>query len=129
MAIALVGALLRKKIDVMVPAPVLAEVSLQASAPIPLAGLNVVAFDRTAAEYMGEHFPQNVLIQSRDAAGSTTAVVRMDSMIVATALRHRAEVLYSYDLQRPMVGLCAQVGLPCVDPRTLAAPQQELFDE
>ena len=86
----------------------------------------VVAFDRTAAEILGERFPPTVLTVHRDesAARAPLHYIKYDAMIVACAVRHRANVLISCDADQRK--LAAKVGLSAAVPSDYLALQPRL---
>ncbi len=57
----------------------------------------VVPFDRLAAEELGRKFSSQVIKQQKISTGHEKAFIQYDAMIVACAIRHRADCIISLD--------------------------------
>ncbi|HYO68936.1 MAG TPA: PIN domain-containing protein, partial [Archangium sp.] len=57
----------------------------------------VVPFDRLAAEVLGKKFSADVIKQQRKANGYEKAYIQYDAMIIACAIRHKADCIISFD--------------------------------
>ena len=57
----------------------------------------VVAFDRLAAEVLGERFKASVIKQQKLKTGYEKGYIQFDAMIVACAIRHKADCIVSFD--------------------------------
>lgn len=95
--------------------------------PPRLAGFEVVPFDRRAARALAEKFPKEALTRYRDESDKgqpPLQYIKYDAMIVACALRHKADVFVSIDTdQRKMA---SAVGLRVAWPRDFFAQQLTL---
>lgn len=92
-----------------------------------LAHIEVVPFDRLAAQLLAEKFPKEVLTRYRDESDKKAPpidYIKYDAMIVACGVRHRADVFVSLDTdQRKMA---SKVGLSVAWPRDYMGRQQLL---
>lgn len=126
----LLDALVSAKRPVLIAAPSFAEFLRKAPrTPSPhLAVIEVVAFDRIASELLATKFPKHVLTRYRDQSSRGKPpidYIKYDAMIVACAVRHKADVFVSLDDdQRSMA---ANVGVKVAWPRDYMAPQQTLI--
>lgn len=115
---ALVGA--RRKI--LIAAPALAEVLRgQDTSPIFDPLVQVVPFDGLAARILAKNMP-HVLFSTLQEPRPPKVYLKFDSLIVACALRGKADVLVSLD--GDMSGLATKAGLRVVDPPSLLGPQK-----
>lgn len=126
----LLDALVSAKRPVLVAAPSFAEFLRKGPrTPSPhLAGIDVVAFDRLASELLATKFPKHVLTQYRDQSSKGKPpldYIKYDAMIVACALRHKAEVFVTLDDDQRRMAV--NVGLKVAWPRDYMAPQQILI--
>jgi predicted nucleic acid-binding protein len=108
---------------ILIPAPALAEfVRNPDSKPPPRVDrVEIVAFDELAAIRMGT-FPPVAVTATPD---YPKAVLKFDAMIVACAIRHRADALISLDEKQRK--LAVALGLRAVEPNELKAAQGALF--
>lgn len=110
-------ALLDEGIDVLVSACTYAEVvrwGHYQSVPR-FTGVIPVAFDEPAAEKLGKHFPMKLLEKIKAETGTSKTCLKLDSMIVASAIRYGVGFHLSKDADH--VRLCETAGLPCFSPR------------
>lgn len=63
-------------------------------------------------------------MKARDASGATLQYIKYDAMIVASAIRHRADCLVTRD--GPMKHLAEQAKLPCFAPEHFFSRQGTL---
>lgn len=90
-------ALVVHKRDILIAAPTLGE-CLRGGHKVPLVrGVEVIAFDRQAAEHLGSGLPMSVLKQIKNAGGVTLTHLKFDALIMACAVRGRADCLVTYD--------------------------------
>jgi len=123
---ALFDAMLAERHQILVSTPTVAEMLRRAPvSPLPRTRLvRVVPFDLAAAEVLGQRFPPSVLTKVRDHTGSTLHYIKYDAMIVACAVRHRADVLITTDAKQRK--LASSVGLRCAAPSEFATKQLAL---
>lgn len=83
----------------LMPAPALAELARGGrSVDMPRAGsIVVVSFDSQCAKLLGERFNQDVFKEQMTKSGFPKPFLQFDTMILATALRHKAECLITMD--------------------------------
>jgi predicted nucleic acid-binding protein len=122
----LFDALVADRRQILVSTPTVAEILRRAPvSPLPRTRLvRVVSFDLAAAEVLGQRFPPSVLAKVRDDTGGPLHYIKYDAMIVACAVRHRAEVLVTTDAKQRK--LANSVGLRCATPSEFAAKQLAL---
>lgn len=86
---------------IIVPAPALAElIRGNPSGPWPLPrnpSFFVGSFDEKCARILGERFPPGIIKQQVHSSGFSKGYVQFDTMILATALRYKAECLITMD--------------------------------
>jgi predicted nucleic acid-binding protein len=92
-----------------------------------LSSIEVVPFDRLAAQLLAKEFPKEALTHYRDASDKSKPpldYIKYDAMIVACGVRHKAGVFVSLDTdQRKMA---VKVGLTVAWPRDYMGAQQVL---
>jgi predicted nucleic acid-binding protein len=113
----------------LVAAPTFAEFLRKRKAkPIPhLAHIEVVPFDRMAAQVLAERFPKEALTRYRDQSSKGSPpidYIKYDAMIVACGVRHKADVFVSLDDDQRKMAVA--VGLKVASPRDYMGRQQEL---
>ena len=131
---ALLDALVNERRSVLIAAPSAAEIFRRApTTSIPRTPLiRVFPFDLLAAEILGKQVPPHVINSFKDPAKPRPAdYIKYDAMILACAVRHRADALISTDEnRRPLavsVGLPMQVPSDYARPPAPPSPQRELF--
>ena len=114
--------------EILIAAPSIAEMIRQdGKGVIPhRRGVEVVAFDARAAEFLGRKFPERVLALERTTTGLPRNYIKYDAMIVACAVRHRATHLVSLDI--PLTTFANTAGLKAQAPEDFVAPQMDLGD-
>jgi predicted nucleic acid-binding protein len=119
----LVDALLHANRDVLIAAPTIAEIlRFGGGSDVPhRRGLIVVPFDDVAARVLGRSVPIDVLDQLKASTGVSKTMLKYDAMIVACAVRHRAEVVVSLDSD--CVSLGQKFPIRVTSPVTLLDPQ------
>jgi predicted nucleic acid-binding protein len=80
----------------------------------------VVAFDRLAAETLGERFKASVIKQQRLKTGYEKAYLQYDAMIIACAIRHEADCIVSFD--NGVSDDIEDVGIPVHNVRSFRLP-------
>jgi predicted nucleic acid-binding protein len=116
--------MLAHELEILVAAPTLAElIRSGASGDVPRAdNVEVVAFDDEAAMLLGKTFPVETLKSVRDTQGCLSLThLKYDAMIVACAIRHRAECIIAIDPDIPRLG--QMVKIPVVSPLHFVQPQ------
>jgi predicted nucleic acid-binding protein len=113
--------------EILIAAPSIAEMIRQeGKGAIPhRRGVEVVAFDARAAEFLGRKFPERVLTLERKATDLPKDYIKYDAMIVACAVRHRATHLVSLDA--PLTTFAKTAGLSAQAPEDFVGPQTDLF--
>lgn len=109
--------MIANKLDVLIAAPTLAEIYRGGGSgkpPPQLAQFCIVSFDDEAARILGTRFPQLSLVNFQKSTGDPLSYYKYDALIVACAVRHRADVLVSLDSQ--MRTLATSVQLRAVAP-------------
>lgn len=124
---ALWEAMLANDRQILIAAPTVAEMIRQhgkGQAPR-RKGVEVVAFDRPAAELLGHALPQAVLKGQQQSTGLPFNYIKYDALLLACAARHRATQVVCMDGQ--MHGMAALLGLTAKKPEDFLAPPS-LFD-
>jgi predicted nucleic acid-binding protein len=105
----LFDALLANGKTILIAAPSLSELLRRPEAsPIPhREGIVVVPFDGAAARLLAERLPLTVIVQAKQKAPSN--YIKYDAMIVACALRHRADFLITKDGQQTTIAQSANL--------------------
>ncbi len=122
----LLEAMIENGKTVLIAAPSITEL-LRGESPVEppkTMGIIVVGFDDQAARLLAEDFPQEVLVKTRDASGTTLQYIKYDAMIVACAKRHRADCLVTRDAA--MERLAKHAKLPCFRPNHFYSRQGTL---
>jgi predicted nucleic acid-binding protein len=83
-------------------------------------GIEVVAFDDQAARILGEYFRDEALKQVQQEVGTARRVVSIDALIVASAIRYRAEVIVAIDGDIPALVAKANVEFRVITAQTPA---------
>lgn len=117
--------------EILIAAPSLAEIIRGGSGrAVPhVRGVEVVAFDDTAARLLGTAFPATVLKNHPDRATAGLGVLKYDSMIVACAARHKAQCIVTLDKRQAT--LAGTIGLKASRPEEFTVrvmKQTSLFD-
>jgi predicted nucleic acid-binding protein len=90
-------ALVAHKRDILIAAPTLGE-CLRGGHKVPLVrNVEIIAFDRPAAELLGAGLPMSVLKQLKSLGGPPLTHLKFDALIIACAVRGRADYLVTYD--------------------------------
>ena len=118
----LVDALLQHRSEVLIAAPSLAEV-LRAggSAPPRRRGITVVPFDDAAATALGKKLPLSKWEAIKVLSGTSNTRLKYDTMIVACAIRHNADVIATLDDKLAQVATAG--GMRSAEPLKLLQPQ------
>ncbi|MGZ3459846.1 MAG: type II toxin-antitoxin system VapC family toxin [Archangium sp.] len=91
------AALVAHKRDILIAAPTLGE-CLRGGHKVPLVrNVEVISFDRPAAELLGTGLPMSVLKQLKSQGGPPLTHLKFDALIMACAVRGRADHLVTYD--------------------------------
>lgn len=116
-----VETLLKDEHRLAIPAPAFAELRRCHDAPSlePLRRLQVLSFDRQAAEVLGTRFPHEMIAGL--AAPGRLSHLKFDVQIVACAIRHRVSLHVALDHDHH--DLCNRAGLPCKWPVDIASAQ------
>lgn len=134
-AVSLVEDLTTQGIAIMIPSIVLAEYLVfydPAEQPAQSSMLRknffVAPFDPVAAEIAAELYSQRLIAQAREETGQSKHALKADVKIIATAIAHRANCIYSHDGQfesfaRGRIAVCGLPELPRHRPL-----QRPLFD-
>ena len=107
--------------EILIAAPTIAEVMRhdgKRSLPRVL-GIEVVSFDDQAALILGRAFPANVL-KSLKRGDTTLTHLKYDALIMACAVRHKADCVVAID--EDLFSLGAAVGMPVHRPADFLAP-------
>lgn len=88
-------------------------------------GVVVVAFDQTAADVLGRNFSKEILVRFKTETGLVKDWIRYDAMIAACAIRHKAEMLVSTDINQTAIARSA--GITVKTPSDFLRRQQDLF--
>jgi predicted nucleic acid-binding protein len=112
---------------VLIAAPTAAEIYRRSpTTAIPRTRLvEVVPFDALAAIELGQRFPPDVLKTFRQGK-IPLDYIKYDAMIVACAIRHRAQAFVSTDEHQRK--LASAVGLTVKYPRDYLSKQQEMYE-
>jgi hypothetical protein len=123
---AAVDALQKDEHRLAIPSPAFAELRRchDAGVLFPLRGLQVLSFDRQAADLLGTHFPHGRIAQLADPG--RLSHLKFDVQIVACALRHHVTVHVALDEDHHK--LCDRAGLRCVWPKQLVMASQVPID-
>lgn len=87
-------------------------------------GVVIVSFDEPAARLLGEKFPASTLVRLRDQLGAPLQYIKYDALIVACALRHRADSVITMDAG--IKALASHVGIKAQSPCDFASKQLSL---
>lgn len=87
-------------------------------------GIETVPFDEVAADLLARQLPAAVIKQVHQESGLAYDYIKYDAMIVACALRHRADHFVTLD--RRQTGLATRVGLKTFRPSDYEQRQQSL---
>ena len=122
---ALLAALLSNRCTLLIPAPAAAEFYRKNSpTSLHVLGIEVVPFDDETARKVGESFPPNVIKQESVASGHPISFMKYDAMIVACAVRHRADAVIATDDR--LLKLCKRVQMSSRKPFEFLAKQPAL---
>lgn len=89
-----------------------------------VSGLEVIAFDRAAAELVGRHYPATEIKALAAALGIRQGLVKVDAMVVACAVRHRADAIVALD--DDIKKIAKKFGADCHAPIDLLPTQAKL---
>jgi predicted nucleic acid-binding protein len=90
-------ALVNRKREILIAAPTLAE-ALRGGHKVPLVhGVEVISFDRRAAELLGTGLPMPMIKQVQTQGGLPLTRLKFDALIIACAVRGQADMLVTYD--------------------------------
>lgn len=119
-----VKAMLEHERELLIATPTLAEVLRgDASSTLPSTkGIEVVSFDRKAAVTLGTTFPADGLRKRAKGLGVDREIMYFDMLIVACAIRHRADRVITLDKGRIMRHLGLQSPLPISTPTDFQLP-------
>jgi len=125
--VALWDALIQADAQILIAAPSVAELlRSEKKTPLPrTVHVQVVAFDLPAAEILADKLPQRILKAQAVATGDPLQYIKYDAMIVACALRHRAESVITYDGQ--MVEMCRVAAIRSNTPQDFRDQQTDIF--
>ncbi|WP_309889632.1 PIN domain-containing protein [Archangium sp.] len=92
-------ALVARSRDIFIAAPTLAEfIRGNPTVPVPMVkGVQIVSFDRQAAQLLGTALPATVIKQVSDATGTKKDYLKYDALILACAARWQVDCLVSFD--------------------------------
>lgn len=90
-------ALVAHKRDILLAAPTLAEYVRRGIKVPQVRGVEVISFDSRAAMALGTGLPMTVLKQVQNQGGVPMTHLKFDALILACAVRGRADVLVTYD--------------------------------
>lgn len=112
---------------ILVATPSLAEHLRRPGAPdVPhVRGIEVVAFDRAAVKVVAEKLPIDAVKALATAGTGERLCLKVDSMVVACAVRHRADVVLTTD--KGVRKLCERCGMKCAEPNNYFEKQTRLF--
>ena len=101
--------------SILIAAPSLAEIlRYRAGTPFPVvSGVEVVDFDDEAARIIGEKMPMDVLIEVMK-HGDRKSYLKFDTLILACAVRHKAECVVALDKEHHR--LAPHAGIPVRTP-------------
>lgn len=119
------GLLALQECEILIAAPTLAEIVRKRpdSAIRHMPRIDVVGFDRRAAEILGDDLPMDVLAALKaESDGATDACIKYDAMIAACAKRHRASALIT--INKDMANVARRLkGLVVKHPREYCGKQ------
>ena len=113
-------ALIKEHHQILIPAVALAEYMHHPPHQQPKRhrSVEIVTFDERTAEVLAG-FPAHVFVKNTS-NGETKALVKFDSMILASAVRHKAEMLFCMDTR--LANLAISMNMPVMNP--LSLPRQ-----
>ena len=116
--------LIKQQHRILIPAIALAEYMEKPPHDRPKRHRNVevVHFDDEAAAIIATRFPPSVFLRQNAVPGATKAIIKFDTMILASAVRHRAELLFCMDHRLSNLATAAQ--MPVKNPADLGRPTQ-----
>jgi predicted nucleic acid-binding protein len=94
---ALWTALVQHKRDILIATPTLAEFLRQGGSLSSAHGMEYIGFDKRAAELVATALPGPVITQSGIQAGVSKPAIKFDTLIMACAIRGRADAIITYD--------------------------------
>lgn len=98
MCIRFCNAMLSASNTLVVAAPTLAEIGRTSGKPVPhTPGIEAIAFDQAAADVLAQRIPFSKLIELRDETGLPLHYWKYDSLILACAVRAKADCLVTTD--------------------------------
>lgn len=127
-------AMLQHGRTILIAAPSIAEVvrfgvGAAADNPVPnVPGVEVVAFDQSAAMRLGHDFPINVIKKSSSETGRSLTHLKYDALIAACALRHNAQCLVTLD-KGEMNTMCKHIELETREPSRFYSDQRVFIGE
>lgn len=108
-------AMLAERRQMLASAVTLAELLRKRHVPMPrVRGFTVVGFDERCATALGQRLPMDTLRETSTQTGLKLAYLKFDALIVASALRYKADIIVALDPGlRSLANLC---GLRCARP-------------
>lgn len=111
----------RNQREILIAAPSIAEITRGGGkGPPRVRGIEVVSFDLAAAEVLGSRLPQSLLKAAASAAEEPASYYKYDALIIACAIRHRADVIISLDIR--LIRLANEAHMPAKLPSDLVMP-------
>ncbi|MEZ4295058.1 MAG: type II toxin-antitoxin system VapC family toxin [Polyangiaceae bacterium] len=101
--------------ELLIAAPTIAEVARHSGQPVPrMQGVVVVPFDDRAAELLALRIPMAKLHEAKTSTGLSLPYLKYDALIVACALRARADAIVTLDgdCSKLATGIGIRVALP-----------------
>lgn len=86
--------------------------------------MEIASFDRLAADWLADKLGGAALREIVDDVGVSKHIIKYDTMIIATAARHQAEVLVTMD--DGQIRLCRRVGFKAARPSEYCSRQGSL---
>jgi predicted nucleic acid-binding protein len=101
------AALIAHKRDILIATPTLGE-CMRGGHKFPLVrGVELISFDRRAAELLGTDLPMSILKQVQTQGGPSLTHLKFDALIIACAVRGQADILVTYDPDMPKLQAAA----------------------
>lgn len=107
--------------EILIAAPSLAEITRGGGkGPPRVRGIEVVSFDLVCAEVLGARLPQSLLKTAATAADEPVSYYKYDALIIACAIRHRADMIISLDAR--LIRLASEADMSAKRPSDLVMP-------
>lgn len=108
---------------ILIAAPSIAEyIRKDGTKTVPRArGVEIVSLDVIAAEYLGSKFPESILNQPKKALGLTEHYIKYDALIVACAVRHKADCFVALDVNQSR--MASKAGIRVMEPKDFQSDQ------